>query len=115
MKTRRSAASVSTRSSPRLRAQGSACVSAPTPAHDSAPSGARQLIDFPSGASLQISHDARGHFSRLWRNASELLSHAGMNAKGKISRWWKFIRAQQVVRSKSKRLQMAETISLGEK
>jgi flagellar biogenesis protein FliO len=38
-----------------------------------------------------------------------------MSAKGKISRLWKYIRAQQVVRSNSKRLQLAETISLGEK
>jgi hypothetical protein len=148
MKTRRSAASVPTRSSSRLRAQTSACVSAPRPAHVPAHIDARQLIDSPSGASLRTLHNAKGqfsragmntvgqisclwkktavsfsearmkarkHISRAWRNASELLSNAGMNAKGMISRSWKYIRAQQVVRSNSKRLQVAETISLGEK
>jgi flagellar biogenesis protein FliO len=38
-----------------------------------------------------------------------------MNAKEMITRSWKYIQAQQVVRSNSKRLQVAETISLGEK
>lgn len=137
MKTRRSAASVSTQSNSRLRAQGSGSVSALTPARVPAPSGVRQLIDFPGGSSLQIPHEAKGQFSRLWRNAaelfsearvnagkhiscswrsaSELLSQAGKNAKGKISRSWKYFRAQQVAHSNSKRLQVAETVSLGEK
>jgi flagellar biogenesis protein FliO len=52
---------------------------------------------------------------RLWRNASELLSRAGMSAKASMSRSWKYIRTQQVARSSCKRLQVAETVSLGEK
>jgi hypothetical protein len=148
MKTRRSAVSVSTQSSSRLRAQTNACVSAPKPARVPAHIDALHLIDSPSGASLRTIHNAKGpfsragmntvgqisclwrktaesfsearintrkHISRAWRNASVLLSNAGMAAKEKIFLSWKYIRAQQVVRSKSKRLQVAETISLGEK
>jgi len=126
MKTRRSEKSALTRSSSRLLAQGSACVSTRKPASVPAPSGARKLIDFPGGNSLQIAHDVKGKFSSagantvaqlssLGRSASVLLSHAWMSAKGKISRWLKYIRAQQTVRSNSKRLQVSETISLGEK
>lgn len=75
---------------------------------------------------MQIPHDTKRKFSRagtntveqlscLWRNASELFSEAKMRASKHISRSWKYIRAQQAVRSNSKRLQLAETISLGEK
>jgi hypothetical protein len=59
--------------------------------------------------------NASKHISGSWKGASELLSHAAMNAKGKISGSWKYFRAQQVAHSSSKRLQVAETVSLGEK
>lgn len=59
--------------------------------------------------------NARKHISRSWQSASELFLRAGGNAKGKISRSWKYFRAQQVAHSSSKRLQVAETVSLGEK
>jgi hypothetical protein len=137
MKTRRSAAAVPAQSSLRLRVQRGARVSAPAPARVPAPIGTRQLIDFPGGASLRIPHKAKGqvsrlwtdtaelvsqarinaskHFSRSWKNASELLSSAGMHAKVQISRSWKYLRTQQVAHASSKRLQVAETVSLGEK
>lgn len=118
MKTRRSCASISSRGSSRLRAQGGecVCVSIDTP----------QLIGFPEGSPLRILHESIGQLSRamrntksrlypLWRNALERLSHAGMRAKASISHSWKYIRTQQVARSSCKRLQVAETVSLGEK
>jgi hypothetical protein len=54
---------------------------------------ARPLLVFPGGASLRTLHDAGGLFSRAWT----------------------WIKTRQVTRSNSKRLQVAATVSLGEK
>jgi len=50
-----------------------------------------------------------------WKHTSALLSRLSTSARAQSSRAWKRIRAQQIARAQSKRLQLAETISLGEK
>jgi flagellar biogenesis protein FliO len=133
-------ASIITQSPPRICAPSSACLQAfsgarqlidfPGEASAISLQNAKELC---SGAWL----NARKQLTRVWRNASSLLFQTKTNASEWFSRaWktsfalisrgcansikqssrvWKRIRAQQIARSKSKRLQVAETVSLGEK
>jgi len=87
---------------------------------------ARPLLVFPGEAPLQPIEKANARVSGAWRNAAQhvlrawkkaaqLVSCAEKGAKKQIVRSWKSLRAQQIARSGSKRLQVAATVSLGEK
>jgi flagellar biogenesis protein FliO len=140
MKTPRLERSVVTESTPRICAQSSArlqaCSGTPQLTDFSGEASVislQNVKELCSGAWLK----ARKQLARAWRNALSLLSQARANASAWSSRAsktsyalishacatsikqsscaWKRLRAQQIARSKSKRLQVAETVSLGEK
>jgi flagellar biogenesis protein FliO len=140
MKTQCLEASVAAQSSPRICERSSAHLQAFSgtrqiidfPGEDSV-SSLQNAKELCSGACM----NAMRQLTRAWRNASSFLSQARTNARAWFSRAgkaslvlisracansikqsssaWKHIRAQQIARSKSKRLQVAETVSLGEK
>lgn len=140
MKTQRLQASVRAQSSPRNFARSGACLQAPAGTRQLAdlPDEAVSIsIQNAKLSCFRICICAREQLARAWRNGRSLLSSAGRNAKAysvcawkhtsallsrlstsaraQSSRAWKRIRAQQIARAQSKRLQLAETISLGEK
>jgi flagellar biogenesis protein FliO len=84
------------------------------------------LIIFPGEASSQTHPSSEGNvsgagrylaevLSRMGEKTASLLSCAWKSARGRILRSWKRLRAQQIARTSSKRLQVAATVSLGEK
>jgi hypothetical protein len=106
----------------RSRAQVSKERVAPVPVQ----SLARPLLVFPGEANSKTHPKANGQVSAVWKkvkkqllgawgNTARLLSCTGKGAKEQISRSWKNLRAQQIARSSSKRLQVVTTVSLGEK
>lgn len=136
MKTQCLEASVATQRLPRIFARSGVYLRVPV--------DTRQLSGFPvevSAISLQntrqLCMNAGRQLTRSWRNASSLISQVKTNANAWFSRaWktslavisiscansikrsscaWKRIREQQIARYKHKRLQVAETVSLGEK
>jgi hypothetical protein len=140
MKTRRLQALISAQGSPRICAQSSACIQAPNDTRQFMDfQGKASSISLPNAKELCSCAclNAKKQLAIAWRYASSLLSHAGTKARAwslcslsntskLISRIsiraqkqtlcaWKRIRAQQIARSHSKRLQVAETVSLGEK
>jgi hypothetical protein len=140
MKTKRLQASVRAQSLPRICARSGACLQAPDGTRQLAdlPDEAVSIsIQNAKMSCFRVCICAREQLARAWRNGMSLLSSAGTNAKAcsvcawkhtsallsrlstsaraQSSRAWKRIRAQQIARAQSKRLQLAETISLGEK
>jgi hypothetical protein len=106
----------------RSRAQVSAKSFAPTPVQTLA----RPLLVFPGEVTSKTLQKANGQASNVgkkiqkqcmvaWGNVARLLSSARKGAGEQISRSWKSLRAQQIARSSSKRLQVVATVSLGEK
>jgi hypothetical protein len=59
--------------------------------------------------------EVREHSSRAWKTSFVLISRMWAHSVKQSSCAWKRIRAQQIARSNSKRLHVAETVSLGEK
>lgn len=140
MKTKRLQASASAQSSPRICARSSVCLQAPAGTRQliDFPSEAVSLsLHNAKESCSRACMSARKQLARVWRYGVSLLSQAGTNAKAcsvhawshtstllsristsaraQSARTWKRIRAQQIARAHSKRLQVAETVSLGEK
>jgi flagellar biogenesis protein FliO len=140
MKTQYLEVSVAAQRAPRIFARSGAPLQAPSGMRQLADlPGEASLISLQNAKELCTGAcmNAGQQLVRAWRNASSLLSQARANARAWTSRaWktsltlisrvfansikqssctWKRLRAQQIARSNSKRLHVAETVSLGEK
>lgn len=140
MKTQCLEASVAAHSSPRIFARGDARLQATGGMRQIVNfpcDGSVRSFQCAKERCFAMCSNARTQLIRAWKNASSLFTYAMANAKAwssrilkmssaRISRGtvnlikqstcaWKRIRVQQIVRSKSKRLHVAESVSLGEK
>lgn len=118
MTTRHLQASVPAHSSPHICSQSGVRLNEPSVTQQlmgySAPASLISLQNSKELCSLALLN-VQKQITWAWRHSSYFLSQAGTNARAYSLRAWKRIRAQQIAHSHSKRLQVAETVSLGEK